>query len=69
MHIDGCAEGWCRCGEWTTSHQRADLCDKYKRRILMDRLAHYQKEPIKNLANDPKIDRIFNKIADSRGYC
>lgn len=31
MHVDGCAEGWCRCGEWTALRQRADICDKYKR--------------------------------------
>lgn len=29
---DNCGEGWCHCGEWTI-HPRADVCDKYKRRI------------------------------------
>lgn len=32
IHFDGCGDGWCHCGEWTI-HPRADVCDKYKRRI------------------------------------
>jgi hypothetical protein len=30
MHLDGCAEGWCHCGEWTI-HKREDMCNKFIR--------------------------------------
>lgn len=35
--------------------------------FLVDRLEHYKEEPIMNLANDPEIDKIFDKISNSRG--
>lgn len=35
MHFDGCGEGWCHRGKWTI-HLRADVCDKYKRRIKQE---------------------------------